>query len=48
MHAGRRPGEIRQPLDALLLGNAELSIGLIPEEYKPDSWVLGNRIVAVD
>jgi hypothetical protein len=49
-HAGtwtqRDPG---QPLHALTLGNAEPSAGLIPAEYKPDSFgLLNGRVVAVD
>jgi hypothetical protein len=49
-HAGNwRPGDLGQPLSALVLGNAEPSAGLVPAEYKPDSFgVLDGRIVAVD
>jgi hypothetical protein len=43
------PGALGQPLHVLVLGNAEPSIGLVPAEYKPDSFgVLNRRIVAID
>jgi hypothetical protein len=44
-----KEGDRGQPLGVLALGNAETSAGLIPAEYKPDSFgVLNGRIVAVD
>jgi hypothetical protein len=38
-----KPGAPGQPLDALVLGNAEPSIGLVPAEYKPDSFGVLKR-----
>src|SRR5947209_2942513 len=49
-HAGKwRQGDLGQPLYALTIGNAEPCVGLVPAEYKPDSFgVLGGRVVAID
>jgi hypothetical protein len=49
-HAGGwRPGDPGEPLSAIVLGNADVAEGLVPAEYKPDSFgVLDGRIVAVD
>jgi hypothetical protein len=44
-----KPGDPGQPLHALLLGGGEPEAGLVPAEYKRDSFgVLDGRIVAVD
>jgi hypothetical protein len=50
IHAGNwRQGDPGQPLSCLVLGSAEPSSGLVPAEYKRDSFgVLNGRIVAVD
>ena len=46
---GWRQGEPGQPLDSLVGGDAEPPSGLVPVEYKRDSFgVLEGRIVAVD
>ena len=49
-HAGKwRQGDLGQPLYALTIGNAEPCVGLVPAEYKHDSFgVLGGRVVAID
>jgi len=49
-HAGNwRQGGLGQPLYALTIGNAEPCVGLVPAEYKPDSFgVLSGRVVAID
>jgi hypothetical protein len=42
-------GDLGQPLYSLVLGNAEPSSGIVPAEYKRDSFgALKGRIVAVD
>ncbi|MGY4624495.1 hypothetical protein [Bradyrhizobium sp. USDA 4486] len=42
-------GEPGQPLHSLVLGNAEPDAGIIPAEYKRESYgVLDGRVVAVD
>jgi hypothetical protein len=44
-----RQGHLGQPLHCLVLGNAEPDAGIIPAEYKRDSFgALNGRIVAVD
>jgi hypothetical protein len=44
-----RQGDRGQPLHGLILGNAEPEAGIVPAEYKRDSFGLINgRIVAVD
>jgi hypothetical protein len=44
-----RQGDVGQPLACLVLGNAEPDAGIVPAEYKRDSFgVLDQRIVAVD
>jgi hypothetical protein len=44
-----KQGDLGQPLSPLVLGNAGAEAGLIPAEYKRDSFgVLAGHIVAVD
>jgi len=44
-----RQGDQGQPLSPLVHGNADVPEGLVPAEYKRDSFgVLEGRIVAVD
>jgi hypothetical protein len=44
-----RQGDLGQPLHSLVLGNAEPDAGMVPAEYKRDSFgVLNGRVVAVD
>jgi hypothetical protein len=44
-----RQGDLSQPLHSLVLGNAEPDAGIVPAEYKRDSFgVLNARMVAVD
>jgi hypothetical protein len=44
-----KQGDIGQPLSPLLLGNGDPTDGLVPTEYKRDSFgVMDGRIVAVD
>jgi hypothetical protein len=42
-------GDGGQPLHAIIIGNAEPEAGIVPAEYKRDSFgVMNGRIVAVD
>ncbi|RZN33769.1 hypothetical protein [Bradyrhizobium sp. Leo121] len=44
-----RRGDLGQPLHCLVFGNAEPEAGIVPAEYKRDSFgVLKKRVVAVD
>ena len=46
---GWRQGDLGQPLAPIVVGNGEPACGLVPAEYKCDSFgVLNGRIVAVD
>jgi hypothetical protein len=49
-HAGGwTQGDLGQPLSRIIIGNGEPDAGLVPAEYKRDSFgVLKGRVVAVD